>query len=116
MRMVQICSYMCVPIPSLTCEMAFGIKNGMKTGLTIDAAGRVVLPKPVRRQMHLARGSIVDMEVGPETIVLRPRVRRPTLVEEGGLLVHEGEPDGDLVDAVEQARQRRDRDLAEPMA
>ena len=66
--------------------MPFGISNGMKTNLMVDAAGRVVLPQPVRRQFHLMRGSVVDLEVGMEAIVLRPRIRRPTLVEEEGLL------------------------------
>ena len=87
----------------------------MKTNLMIDAAGRVVLPQPVRRQFHLMRGSVVDLEVGTEAIVLRPRVRRPTLVEEEGLLVHEGEPVGDLLNATEDDRLRRDHEVAGPL-
>ena len=86
--------------------------NGMKTKLTIDAAGRVVLPQPVRRQFHLMRGSTVELRVEADAIVLRPQAVGPTLVEESGLLVHEGVPAGDLVSAVEEARDRRDREVA----
>jgi len=87
----------------------------MKTNLMVDAAGRVVLPQPVRRQFHLMRGSVVDLEVEMEAIVLRPRIRRPTLVEEDGLLVHEGEPVGDLLNATEDDRLRRDHEVAGPL-
>ena len=84
----------------------------MKTELMIDAAGRVVLPQPVRRQFHLMRGSTVELEVGTETIVLRPHAQRPTLAEEKGLLVHEGVPAGDLLRSVNEDRDRRDREVA----
>jgi len=95
--------------------MVYGILIGMKTRLTIDAAGRVVLPQPVRRQFHLTRGSLLDIEIERDAIVLRPRSHEATLVEEKGLLVHEGEPTGDLLLAVEVARRQRDRDLSGPV-
>jgi AbrB family looped-hinge helix DNA binding protein len=88
---------------------------GMKTRLTIDAAGRVVLPQPVRKQFHLTRGSLLDIEIERDAIILRPRSHEATLVEEKGLLVHEGEPTGDLLFAVEVARRQRDRDLSGPV-
>lgn len=71
-----------------------------------------MLPKPVRRQFHLTSGSLLDIEIERDAIILRPRSHEATLVEEKGLLVHEGEPTGDLLFAVEAARQRRDRDLS----
>ena len=83
----------------------------MKTEIMIDHAGRLILPQPARLQFHLTRGSILDLEVGPEAIVLRPRLRTPTLVEEHGLLVHEGQPVEDMLHAVEKSRHRRDRDV-----
>jgi hypothetical protein len=43
---------------------------------------------------------------------MRPHAHRPTLVDEKGLLVHEGSPAGDLLGAVDDARNRRDRDVA----
>ena len=88
----------------------------MKRELTVDGAGRILLPQPVRRRSRLMRGAVVEMEVGPEAIVLRPRLRHPALVQEKGLLVHEGEPVGDLLNAVEHSRRRRDRELADTIA
>jgi AbrB family looped-hinge helix DNA binding protein len=93
--------------------MPIGICITMKTEIMLDKAGRVVLPKPVRRQFHLAQGSTLELKVGPETIELRPRMRTPTLVEDHGLLVHEGQPTEDLLHALETSRQRRNRDIAE---
>ena len=83
----------------------------MKTTLTIDAAGRIVLPQPVRRQFHLRRGSTLDLEVDPDAIILRPTHRTGVLVEDDGLLIHEGQPEGDVAAALGEARTRRDRDI-----
>ena len=94
--------------------MAIAMMNGMKSSLTLDAAGRVVLPLKLRRQFRLSQGSILDIALTTHEIVLRPRTRTAVLVEQGGLLVHEGEPAGDLLSAVEVARQSRDADLARP--
>lgn len=83
----------------------------MKNRLTLDGAGRIVLPQPVRRQFHLARGATLDLEVGPDVIVLRPPARQAAITDEGGLLVHEGTPTGDLLNAVEDSRERRNRQI-----
>ena len=83
----------------------------MKKTLTLDMAGRIVLPQPVRERFHLHRGSTLELDVEPDAIVLRPSIRKASVVEEDGLLVHEGEPTGDLLTAVEAARARRDRDV-----
>jgi AbrB family looped-hinge helix DNA binding protein len=91
--------------------MPFTIMNGMKTSLSVDKAGRVVLPQQVRRQFNLMPGDLLDLEVTPDGILLRSRTRRGDLTEENGLLVHEGEAAGDLVQAVELARAGRDADL-----
>jgi len=92
----------------LTYEMAFGITNTMKSAINIDKAGRVVLPQEVRRHFHLVAGDRLDMEIVPDGIFLRTHSGQASLVEEHGLLVHEGEPGGDLTQAVELARAGRD--------
>jgi AbrB family looped-hinge helix DNA binding protein len=92
--------------------MANGSHVGMNKKLKVDAAGRIVLPQPVRKQFHLDAGALLALEVGRDAIILRPQAHAATLVEEKGLLVHEGEPTGDLLGAVEDARKRRDRDVA----
>jgi AbrB family looped-hinge helix DNA binding protein len=44
----------------------------MVTTLTIDKAGRVVLPKPVRDELGLRAGDSLDLESSEDGIVLRP--------------------------------------------
>jgi AbrB family looped-hinge helix DNA binding protein len=95
--------------------MADGIHDGMNTRLKVDAAGRIVLPKPLRRHFRLEPGDLLGLEVTEDAIILRPEAHAATLVEENGLLVHEGEPRGDLLRAVETAREGRDRDTAGPI-
>jgi AbrB family looped-hinge helix DNA binding protein len=90
--------------------MVNGIVDGMKQRLKIDAAGRIVIPLPVREHFHLAAGALLDLQVEEGKIILRPREQAEPLIEgKGGLLAHDGEPTGDLLNAVESARMRRDR-------
>ena len=91
--------------------MPFAIVDGMKTAVSVDKAGRVVLPQHIRRQFNLSPGDKLDLEVTPDGIFLRSRSRRVHLSDENGLLVHEGEAAGDLVQAVELARAGRDADV-----
>ncbi|HEX4784048.1 MAG TPA: AbrB/MazE/SpoVT family DNA-binding domain-containing protein [Candidatus Sulfotelmatobacter sp.] len=44
----------------------------MNTTLTVDKAGRVVLPKPVRDELQLAAGDSLELESSEDQIVLRP--------------------------------------------
>ena len=93
----------------LTSEMPFGIINGMKSTLTIDKAGRMVLPQRVRKQFGLRTGSALELKVSAHAITLYPAESKPALTKEDGLYVHEGKPDDTLLDAVELTRDGRDR-------
>lgn len=84
----------------------------MKTLLAVDSAGRIVLPKPVRRHFHLERGALLEMSLQAGTITLTPQDHVPALAEEDGLLVHRGAPEGDLAAAVDRDRRNRDATLA----
>ena len=44
----------------------------MTTTLTVDQAGRVVLPKPVRDELQLSAGDSLELESSEDRIVLRP--------------------------------------------
>lgn len=101
----------CCGIAQLTHQMPFGIIYGMKTSISIDKAGRVVLPQHIRRQFHLVAGDRLDLELQPDGIFLRSHAQRGDLVEDNGLLVHEGEPVGDLARAIELDRASRDADV-----
>ncbi|MGI6098190.1 MAG: AbrB/MazE/SpoVT family DNA-binding domain-containing protein [Lentisphaerae bacterium] len=83
----------------------------MKRAVSIDKAGRLVLPQQVRRHFRLLAGDSLDLEVLADGIFLRTRARQADLVEDNGLLVHEGEIDGDLVPLVERLRDDRDADV-----
>ena len=54
---------------------------------TIDGAGRVVVPKPLRDALGLAAGARVDITVYGSGLQLVPAGRTAALVEEDGRLV-----------------------------
>jgi AbrB family looped-hinge helix DNA binding protein len=64
----------------------------MATTLTLDKAGRIVLPKSVRDKMRLRAGDSLELEGFQDHIVLRPR-RRARLHRKQGIWVFStGEP------------------------
>jgi AbrB family looped-hinge helix DNA binding protein len=65
----------------------------MNTRLIIDKAGRVVIPKPLREQLHLEAGDALEMETAGERITLRPvRGTGPLTKEHGVWVFHSGQP------------------------
>src|ERR1700685_4515870 len=59
----------------------------MTTRLTIDGAGRVSLPKPLRKALDLAPGDTLEMETAGEEITLRPIRSAAPLAQEKGVWV-----------------------------
>jgi AbrB family looped-hinge helix DNA binding protein len=65
----------------------------MSTRLTIDKAGRVVIPKPLREELHLEPGDSLELESSGEQITLRPvRGTGPLTKEHGVWVFHSGQP------------------------
>ena len=83
----------------------------MKSTLTIDKAGRMVLPQGVRNQFGLHSGSLLEMKVSAHAITLYPAESKPAMSKEKGLYVHEGKPGDTLLNAIDLARDARDRDV-----
>jgi len=81
--------------------------------LTIDKAGRVVIPKPVREQLQLEPGDTLEMENAGEHIILRPiRGTGPLAKEHGVWVFRTGNPlPASTTDELLQ-RIREERDLA----
>lgn len=87
----------------------------MNARARISSKGQLVLPKAVRDAYGLGPGSEVDIESVGETIVLRPRVRKPrtgrvyTLDEVAGMLKYDGPPVSirDMDRAIEEEFRRR---------
>ena len=55
--------------------------------VTLDAAGRIVLPKPVRDQLRLAPGDSFDLVIQGDDLTLRPRRTSTPLHKERGVWV-----------------------------
>ena len=79
----------------------------------IDGAGRLVVPKPLRERLGLRAGTDVEIQEGPEGILIRRAEREPLLVQEGQLLVHTGKlPAGyDISKAIDEEREARLRGI-----
>ena len=58
--------------------------------VTIDNAGRLVVPKPLREQFNLTPGCELRIEAAAAGITLRRADVEPTLVRKQGILVHHG--------------------------
>jgi len=84
----------------------------MDARLTIDAAGRVVLPKSLRDELQLAPGDTLELESSGERILLRPvRAAAPLTKEQGIWVFRTGQTlTASLVDETRrQVRDERDQ-------
>jgi AbrB family looped-hinge helix DNA binding protein len=59
----------------------------MSTRVVIDKAGRIVIPKPLRKELHLAPGDSLEMESAGDQITLRPVRGTGLLTKEHGVWV-----------------------------
>ena len=85
----------------------------MTTRLTIDKAGRIVIPKPLREELHLESGDALELDTAGEQITLRPvRGTGPLFKEHGVWVFRTGQPlPATATDEVLQ-QIRGERDLA----
>jgi len=76
---------------------------------SIDRAGRVVLPKPLRDELHLVGGSRLRLELRGASVLLTPQEDEGQVHEVRGLLVARGSVSGSLPDHRElrESRVRR---------
>jgi len=65
----------------------------MNATLTVDKAGRVVLPKPVRDKLQLQAGDSLELESSEGQIVLRPiRANAQMRLRDGIWVFRTGQP------------------------
>jgi AbrB family looped-hinge helix DNA binding protein len=65
----------------------------MTVKITLGIAGRIVLPKPLRDELHLAPGDALELESSGEEITLRPARGHARLKKKKGVWVYNsGEP------------------------
>jgi len=76
--------------------------------ITIDKAGRVVIPKAIRDRLYLVSGSELEIDVAGDEIRMAVTSAETKLIEKKGVLVFDGRSEADL-DISEFIRQQRDQ-------
>jgi AbrB family looped-hinge helix DNA binding protein len=77
--------------------------------VTIDKAGRLVLPKPMRDALHLKPGSSLEVEQQGDSIILRQPRPNTELVKKNGMWVvmHSQPLTYSIPDLIDQDREDR---------
>ena len=93
--------------------ISYAIINGMTSTITIDAAGRLVLPKSIREKLSLRAGSKLDVVLVADKVELIPHAEDVRIEKKQGRLVVAGVPEPfDAVAAVKAVREERDDRVA----
>jgi AbrB family looped-hinge helix DNA binding protein len=82
----------------------------MTTTLSIDKAGRVVIPQAIRKMFGFNPGALLKIEITEEAVVLKPAEQRSPLKRINGVLVFMGEstaPPEAFLNAIEEDREER---------
>jgi AbrB family looped-hinge helix DNA binding protein len=80
----------------------------MTTKITLDQAGRVLIPKALRQELHLGAGDTLQLENKGDEITLRPLRPKALLKKEHGVWVYQGEPcDASITDLIDRSRESR---------
>jgi AbrB family looped-hinge helix DNA binding protein len=83
----------------------------MTTKLTLDQAGRVLIPKTLRQKLHLDPGDILQLESEEDEITLRPLRPKALPKKEHGVWVYQGEPsDASIPDMIDRNREKHIRE------
>ena len=84
----------------------------MTTKLTLDRAGRVLIPKTLRKELHLGPGDSLQLNSEGEEITLRPVRPKALLKKEQGVWVYQGEAThASIPDLIDREREKRSREL-----
>lgn len=85
-----------------------GVDEGFMK-VTIDKAGRVVIPKSIRDDLGLQAGDVLELDRQGDSLQLRPKARTR---RKGCLLVfRSGLRNYDIAAAIEKTREERTQDL-----
>ena len=76
--------------------------------ITIDNAGRVVIPKEIRDRLNLFPGTELELALVEDEINLKASANIPALREKRGMLVFDGYSKSDI-DVAEFINQQRNR-------
>jgi AbrB family looped-hinge helix DNA binding protein len=88
------------------------LATNMTKKLTLDKAGRMMIPKALRQELHLGPGATLQLESEGDEITLRPVRPRALLRKERGVWVYQGEPtEASVADVIDRQREKRLREL-----
>lgn len=85
----------------------------VNTTVTLDKAGRVVLPKPLRQELHLEPGDKLELDSEGGRVTLRPvRENTPLRKERGVWVFRRGTkiPAAATDKVIRELREKRDRE------
>ena len=84
----------------------------MTTKITLDRAGRVLIPKTLRQELHLGPGDALQLDSEGEQITLRPMRPKALLKKEQGVWVYQGEStNASIPGLIDREREKRLREL-----
>jgi AbrB family looped-hinge helix DNA binding protein len=86
----------------------------MTAKLTLDKAGRVVIPKKLRDELHLSSGDSLEIESQGDEFVLRPVREEATMFKKDGMwVIKTGKPltVEDVNAVIESVREERHRQI-----
>jgi AbrB family looped-hinge helix DNA binding protein len=98
-----------IPFPNWDHPSYNGIMNSK---VTLDRAGRVVLPKSLREELHLSPGDTLDLTVQGDEVRLRPRRSSSPLQKKQGVWVFstgKTMTSDETAEALRDIREQRDR-------
>lgn len=85
----------------------------MSKEVTVDKAGRIVLPKPLRDELQLTPGDRLEIESSGETLTLRPMRGTSPLSKKNGIWVFRiGDPlaQEEVEETLRRVRRERDEE------
>ncbi len=81
--------------------------------ITIDKAGRIVIPKSIRERYRMYPGTVLELESETEGVLIKASEQDPALIHKQGVLVHHGSESVniDTAEFVNRTRGSRDREI-----
>lgn len=83
--------------------------------ITIDPAGRIVLPKKIRDRHGIRAGSKLELLEEGNQLILKPLEGKAKIIKKKGLLVfvpEESPSDLDIVEFIKEQREERSKKIA----
>jgi AbrB family looped-hinge helix DNA binding protein len=85
----------------------------MDSKITIDQAGRILIPKALRQELHLGAGDVLALSSDGEEIRLHPVRQKAMVKKEKGVWVYQGDPAeaSSITGLIDREREKRLREL-----